>query len=195
MIGCGKVHSRPFVRKREAVVDGCKCRTVVADQSFNESAAWFEKSLFSAGLKENPVFFILQNLLENLCKEEEGSIAKVIVRASFIMLDEMESKIRYSMKKGRKEALAHIYLPKDFEKQSGAYCKSAVDAYELTIRRARRSRKNLALILEGIERFHMDHPCGELTEILVSGARSLAHIDIMISLYEEEMRVLISSDV
>ena len=193
----GKVHPKPSLEKSCEPKGECECRTSVTARDFNESAEWFENGLFSAVVKENPVFFVLQNLLELLFKfkEEEESIAKVISRASFIMLDGIETKIRYGMKKGRKEALTHVDPPKDSEKKGGTCFKNALDVYELTIRRAKRGRKNLALILEGIERFYMDHPYRELAEIIVSGTRSLAHIDIMISLYEEEMRVLISSDV
>ncbi|GEM_PF-5634471 len=194
MRGEADIRPEPSLNGKDDRAEGQRYRGTALFRSLDATAESFEKRLFRAELKENPVYFVLQNLLDLLSTEGDGSAAKAIARASFIMIDEMESKIRYGMKKGRREALAQMEAPGELAKESVWYRNSAADTYELTIRRAKRGRKNLALTLEGVERFYMEHPYGELAEIIVSAARSLAHIDIMISLYEEEMKELISSE-
>ncbi|BBG65942.1 hypothetical protein NNO_1239 [Hydrogenimonas sp.] len=147
-----------------------------------------EKSLFFTSVRQNPVFFILYSLKESLKGESEERIAKALAKASFIMIDGLESRIRYEMKRGRREALAHKDSANGDSKRQMDLRNLIQNSYTLFIRRVRRKRDILALILESVERFYEQNRYEELLEIICSGSRSLAHIDIMISLYEEEAK-------
>ncbi len=127
-------------------------------------------------------FTLLQNT--HLSCEEIG---KEVAKASFLILDSIQSKTRYAMKVDRERAAKlHYAIQKSgsFDMEEEA---KLTASYDLLLRRARRNRKLLCKALEEIERFYIQNPYEELEEVLFFGLRSLAHIDIMISLHKEQM--------
>ncbi len=174
-------------------MENCSSRIAAMNSGLFESATELEKSLFFSTVRENPVFFILYSIKESLRNESETKVAKAVARASFMMVDDLASRIRFGMKKGRREALECMGAGKLPHKCDPDKQDRIIDIYSLTIRRARRGRHALALILESIEHFYTQNPYEELMEVLILGTRGLAHIDIMISLYEEEMMLCCSS--
>ncbi|MCF6200877.1 MAG: hypothetical protein L3J42_01920 [Hydrogenimonas sp.] len=123
-------------------------------------------------------------ILESCMKDSQSGTnsAKALAKIAFLMLDDLQSDIRYIMKRGRKESAS--YLPETLR---------LLESYGLFLRRAIRKRTILEQMLRGIEQFYAENSIDELEEAIFFGTKALAHIDIMISLHEEELNFHYSS--
>ncbi len=136
----------------------------------------------------NFAYYILKSYESELKKEDDATVAKAIAQIAFLMLDEIQTKARYILKSGKKEAaLLSISKMKSCEKCVNEEYFGLLECYGLFLRRARRKRDILAKIVVGIEEYYAENPFEELEETIFFGTKALAHIDIMISLHEEEL--------
>jgi|GEM_PF-2728979 len=135
----------------------------------------------------NFAYYILKSYKSDLKKGDGTTVAKAIAQIAFLMLDEIQTKARYILKSGKKEAALSISKMKSCEKCVNEEYLGLLECYGLFLRRARRKRDILAQIVVGIEEFYAENPFEELEETIFFGTKALAHIDIMISLHEEEL--------
>ncbi|GEM_PF-4535699 len=112
---------------------------------------------------------------------------KELAKASFLILDSVLSRARYTMKRDKKVTVEYLRRIQQCEDFDIDLYKKLIGSYELLLRRADRNRLLLFDILKELEYLHSKYPCDEIEDVLFFGFRSLAHIDIMISLHKEQL--------
>jgi len=142
------------------------------------------------GQEDSFVHTVLGSICERMVGQKEEKIAKAVGNAAFIMLDAIQTRTRYGMKSSRERVIDSLQLIRKGHPVGSQMLASVLDTYTLLLLRARRNRKLMALTLEQIVRFYDEYRFESLEEPIFFGTRSLAHIDIMISLHEEELRAI-----
>ncbi len=155
---------------------------------FIKYASLVERGFFNIENRDSFVRSVLECVRDNMKKESSAKIGRTLETVSFIMLDEIGSKIRYILKTGRKEALEKLHEIGKNEISEVQNYNYSIETYGLALRRARRMRQILWETQNGVEGFFVENPYDALRQAVIYGARNLAHIDIIISLYEEEIR-------
>ncbi|WP_457593621.1 hypothetical protein [Hydrogenimonas sp.] len=137
--------------------------------------------------REGFVRAVLENILAETVCYGSDKVGKELAKASFLLLDALQSRTRYTMKRDKKRTAEYLHKMQKSERFDTRLYEKLIGSYELLLRRAQRNRRLLAGALEEIERFYMRHSFEALEDVLFLGHRSLAHIDIMISLHKEQM--------
>ncbi len=155
-----------------------------------EHSTLFAKGPEYGAQEDSFVHAVLGSLCEKLAGESRETVAKAVANAAFIMLDEIQSRTRYGMKSERERVAAPLQAIREGRRVDAEVFEPLLETYALLLRRARRNRRMMALTLENIVRYYDESGFESLQEPIFFGTRSLAHIDIMISLHEEELKAI-----